>query len=201
MTYIQLFADHKIHYIIYIYIHKLQYNYHNCPRQHTICFILSVYCELLQNPLQLVWIAKTISMWQLKNIGSAPEKPTKPWRSSTFQCNWIKNCHSPWKRCLHYSKLWVSIEWSHFLAINFNWNNLHLDLSHPVPSCPSEPISVVPLPFCTGFQLRSSSHQWIVPVKGTAQEPPSVATSFPMGCFGALGDTTGNGNATEPLAG
>ena len=37
-----------------IYIHKLQYNYHDCPRQHTICFILSVYCELLQNPLQLV---------------------------------------------------------------------------------------------------------------------------------------------------
>ena len=55
---------------------------------------------------------------------------------STFQCNWIKNYHSPWKRCLHYSKLWISIEWSHFLAINFNWNNLHLGLSHPVPSCP-----------------------------------------------------------------
>ena len=72
----------------------------------------------------------------IKNIGSAPEKPTKPWRSSTFQCNWIKNYHSPWKRCLHYSKLWISIEWSHFLAINFNWNNLHLGLSHPVPSCP-----------------------------------------------------------------
>ena len=44
----------------------------------------------------------------IKNIGSAPEKPTKPWRSSTFQCNWIKNYHSPWKRCLHYSKLWIS---------------------------------------------------------------------------------------------
>ena len=118
----------------------------------------------------------------IKNIGSAPEKPTKPWRSSTFQCNWIKNYHSPWKRCLHYSKLWISIEWSHFLAINFNWNNLHLGLSHPVPSCPSEPISVVPLPFCTGFQLRSSSHEWIVPVKGTAQEPPSVATSLIPTC-------------------
>ena len=54
--------------------------------------------------------------------------------SSTFQCNCITNCHAPWTRCLHYCKLWISIEWSHFLAIN--WNNLHLDLSHPPSPIP-----------------------------------------------------------------
>ena len=90
--------------------------------------------------------------------------------SSTFQCNCIKNCHAPWTRCLHYCKLWISIEWSHFLAIN--WNNLHLDLSHP----PSPILS--PHPSGSSAVLHWFSTSVIFTLVDCA-----CRNSFSMGCF------------------